>query len=357
MTQQETIVLAYDGSEEARHAISAAAGLLGPRRADVVHIWEPVASAASRSAIYADAGSGAAEELAREARRIRHRRRGRSIARSRLRRPTGACADARPDQRRARRLRHQGAAGARRRRQPRSVGRPLGGSRQRLTPRNPARQDANPHRPRRPDVMANATLPIPDPTLSIAGKVAIVTGAAAGIGRATAEVLAARGATVVIGDINGVSAERVAAELRERGASAIGVAADMGDESQIEGLIQTAIDAYGRLDLLHNNAALTAGEAAVGTWRSPTSTRRSFSASSASMSAVTPWRQARDPAHDRGRGRRGDQHEPRPTPCSPNSCGRCTRCRRARSMRSRAASPRSTASRASELSASHRAWS
>jgi NAD(P)-dependent dehydrogenase (short-subunit alcohol dehydrogenase family) len=112
--------------------------------------------------------------------------------------------------------------------------------------------------------MANATLPIPDPTLSIAGKVAIVTGAAAGIGRATAEVLAARGATVVIGDINGVSAERVAAELRERGASAIGVAADMGDESQIEGLIQTAIDAYGRLDLLHNNAALTAGEAAVG---------------------------------------------------------------------------------------------
>ena len=38
MTQQETIVLAYDGSEEARHAISVAAGLLGPRRADVVHI-------------------------------------------------------------------------------------------------------------------------------------------------------------------------------------------------------------------------------------------------------------------------------------------------------------------------------
>jgi nucleotide-binding universal stress UspA family protein len=68
MTQQETIVLAYDGSEEARHAISVAAGLLGPRPADVVHIWEPVASAAARSAIYADAGNGAPEELAREAR-------------------------------------------------------------------------------------------------------------------------------------------------------------------------------------------------------------------------------------------------------------------------------------------------
>jgi nucleotide-binding universal stress UspA family protein len=68
MTKQETIVLAYDGSEEARHAISVAAALLGPRRAEVVHIWEPVASAAARSAIYADAGSGAPEELAREAR-------------------------------------------------------------------------------------------------------------------------------------------------------------------------------------------------------------------------------------------------------------------------------------------------
>jgi nucleotide-binding universal stress UspA family protein len=67
-SQQETIVLAYDGSEQARHAISVAAGLLGPRRADVVHVWEPVTSAAAGSAIYADAGSGAVEELARVAR-------------------------------------------------------------------------------------------------------------------------------------------------------------------------------------------------------------------------------------------------------------------------------------------------
>lgn len=68
MTQNQTIVVAYDGSEEARHAIGAAARLLGPRRVDVVHVWEPVASAAARSAIYADAGNGVLDDLTREER-------------------------------------------------------------------------------------------------------------------------------------------------------------------------------------------------------------------------------------------------------------------------------------------------
>jgi nucleotide-binding universal stress UspA family protein len=68
MAQSQTVVVAYDGSEQARHAIGAAARLLGPRRVDVVHVWEPVASAAAHSAIYAESGNGVVDDLAREER-------------------------------------------------------------------------------------------------------------------------------------------------------------------------------------------------------------------------------------------------------------------------------------------------
>jgi nucleotide-binding universal stress UspA family protein len=54
-----SIIIAYDGSENARHAISVAARELGPGPAEVVHAWEPLASAASRLAIYGAALSGA----------------------------------------------------------------------------------------------------------------------------------------------------------------------------------------------------------------------------------------------------------------------------------------------------------
>jgi nucleotide-binding universal stress UspA family protein len=68
----ESIVIAYDGSENARHAIEVAARQLGPRHADVVHAWEPLASATSRLAIYAVAfGASAGEEVALEAERAR----------------------------------------------------------------------------------------------------------------------------------------------------------------------------------------------------------------------------------------------------------------------------------------------
>jgi nucleotide-binding universal stress UspA family protein len=69
MSNNDDIVIAYDGSENARHAIAVAAGQIGPRRAAVVHVWEPLASASSRLAIYAPMGGATAQELEAEAQR------------------------------------------------------------------------------------------------------------------------------------------------------------------------------------------------------------------------------------------------------------------------------------------------
>jgi nucleotide-binding universal stress UspA family protein len=69
MNANTGIVIAYDGSENARHAITVAAAQIGPRQADVVHVWEPLASAGSRLAIYAPMGGATAQELEAEAAR------------------------------------------------------------------------------------------------------------------------------------------------------------------------------------------------------------------------------------------------------------------------------------------------
>ena len=70
MNAENDIVIAYDGSDNARRAITVAAGQIGPRHADVVHVWEPLASASSRLAIYAPMGGATAQELEAEAERI-----------------------------------------------------------------------------------------------------------------------------------------------------------------------------------------------------------------------------------------------------------------------------------------------
>ena len=84
------------------------------------------------------------------------------------------------------------------------------------------------------------------------GRVAVVTGGASGIGAATVRRLAAEGASVAIGDINGDAAALLAKEL---GDTAIGVEFDAGDVASVESLIDT-VDRFGRLDILHNNAAI-----------------------------------------------------------------------------------------------------
>lgn len=91
---------------------------------------------------------------------------------------------------------------------------------------------------------------------NLAGKVAIVTGGAGGIGAATCRVMAERGAKVIVADLDGARADAVAAAIRDAGGEAIGVAVDIGDEASIARMFAATLEAYGRLDILDNNAAL-----------------------------------------------------------------------------------------------------
>ncbi len=90
------------------------------------------------------------------------------------------------------------------------------------------------------------------------GKVAIVTGGAGGIGFATAQLMTARGARVVIADIAYDRARQLAATLD----GALALPLDLEDEASIEALIADTVSHFGRLDVLHNNAALLGPEIA-----------------------------------------------------------------------------------------------
>jgi 3-oxoacyl-[acyl-carrier protein] reductase len=88
------------------------------------------------------------------------------------------------------------------------------------------------------------------------GKVAIVTGAARGLGRDYAEYLADDGAAVVLADVNGDGAERSATELERKGASAIGLHVDVTDVASVDAMVATTIARLGGIDVLINNAAI-----------------------------------------------------------------------------------------------------
>jgi NAD(P)-dependent dehydrogenase (short-subunit alcohol dehydrogenase family) len=102
-------------------------------------------------------------------------------------------------------------------------------------------------------------------TIRFDGRVAIVTGAAAGLGRSHALALAARGAKLVVndfgGDVHGTGgssapAERVAAEIRAAGGEAISNGADVSHPEQVAHLVATAMATWGRIDILVNNAGI-----------------------------------------------------------------------------------------------------
>ena len=96
-------------------------------------------------------------------------------------------------------------------------------------------------------------MPAPKP---LATRIALVTGAAGGIGRATAKRLAAEGACVVIADLDGEKAAAAAAEIGGPDV-AVGVAADVSDEGAVQAMVDAAVLAFGGLDLVVNNAGLS----------------------------------------------------------------------------------------------------
>lgn len=92
----------------------------------------------------------------------------------------------------------------------------------------------------------------------VADKVAIVTGAASGIGQVTAQLLAREGARVVVADLDEDGAQAVAEGIRADGGEALAQRVDVGDEAAVHAMVARAVEAYGAVHILHNNAALTA---------------------------------------------------------------------------------------------------
>jgi NAD(P)-dependent dehydrogenase (short-subunit alcohol dehydrogenase family) len=89
----------------------------------------------------------------------------------------------------------------------------------------------------------------------LAGKVGVVVGGGAGLGRSSARRLGAEGVAVVVSDINAAAAEAVCETIRAAGGEASSFAADISSESQVNALIAFTVEKYGRLQLLHNVAA------------------------------------------------------------------------------------------------------
>ena len=88
------------------------------------------------------------------------------------------------------------------------------------------------------------------------GKVALVTGAGRGMGRTCALTLAARGAGLMVNDINQSAAESVAGEINAAGGRAMASSADVTREQEVQALVQTIVEHLGRIDILVNNAGI-----------------------------------------------------------------------------------------------------
>lgn len=99
---------------------------------------------------------------------------------------------------------------------------------------------------------------------AFSGKVALVTGAASGIGRATAQLYAREGAKVVVSDVSDKDGEETVRLIRDSGRDAKFIRADISDPAQCEALVKGTLESYGRLDYACNNAGISGESNHVG---------------------------------------------------------------------------------------------
>jgi NAD(P)-dependent dehydrogenase (short-subunit alcohol dehydrogenase family) len=93
--------------------------------------------------------------------------------------------------------------------------------------------------------------------MTLSDKIALVTGAGQGIGKACALTIATQGADVAVVDINGQTAEQTASEVIALGRKGLALQADVGEVSAIDRMVRQTLDTFGRIDMLVNNAGVT----------------------------------------------------------------------------------------------------
>jgi len=99
-------------------------------------------------------------------------------------------------------------------------------------------------------------MPMPMPTYDFTGQVALVTGAAMGVGLATARAFAEAGASVVVSDFDADALDTAVTSLREAGHEVLPVVCDVSDEDSVAAMVASAVGRYGRLDVAYNNAGV-----------------------------------------------------------------------------------------------------